>query len=244
MRYLPRAAAVLLFGCLALPAVAADKDKAKDKADAKKDADKSVTTEKMYRAGQLAGKVLTVVESKKSIRLQVTLNYPKLNPGALNSMLQAQNSMQQAAYNRDPNARAQGMLNAQRQMLQAQATLYQMQSMTKDVELQTTEDVKVRLAQPPQTFDDKGKVKRYTAKELKELRGPDPKVPGYNAEFSDLREGQVVTVTLVKKKGAPTKLPPRRPVKDPKDAKDVDADLLLENLPQISMILIVAEPKN
>jgi hypothetical protein len=239
-----RAAAVLLFGCLALPAFAADKDKAKDKADAKKDADKGVTSEKMYRAGQLTGKVLTVVESKKSIRLQVTLQYPKLNTGALNSLIQAQNSMQQAAYNRDPNGRAQGMYNAQMQMLRAQATLYQMQSMTKDVELQTAEDVKVRLAQPPQTFDDKGKVKRYTAKELKELRGPDPKVPGYNAEFSDLREGQVVNVTLVKKKGAPVKLPPRRPVKDPKDAKGIDADLLLENLPQISMILIVVDPKN
>ena len=244
MRYLPRAAAVVLLGCLAMPAVGADKDKADAKADAKKDADKSVTTEKMYRAGQLAGKVLTVVESKKSLRLQVTLQYPKLNPGALNSLIQAQNSMQQAAYNRDANARAQGILNAQRQMVQAQATLYQMQSMTKDVELQTTEDVKVRLAHPPEAFDDKGKVKKYTAKELKELKGPDPKLPGYTAEFSDLREGQIVTVHLVKKKDAPAKLPPRKPIKDPKDAKDIDADLLLENLPQISMILIVAEPKN
>jgi hypothetical protein len=243
MRYLPRGAAVLLIGCLAVPAVGADKDKAKDKADAKseaKNAEKGVTTEKMYRAGQLAGKVLTVVESKKSIRLQVTLQYPKLNQGALNSLVQAQANMQQAALNRD----RQGVLNAQRQMLQAQATLYTLESTTKDVELQTTDEVKVRQAQPPEAFDDKGKPKKYTAKELKELKGPDPKLPGYNAEFSDLREGQIVTVTLVKKKDAPNKLPPRRPVKDPKEAKDVDADLLLENLPQISMIVIVADPKN
>jgi hypothetical protein len=244
MRYFARAAAVLVCGCLAMSAFAADKDKDKAKADAKKDAEKGVTTEKMYRAGQLAGKVLTVVESKKSLRLQVTLQYPKLNAGALNSLIQAQANMQQAMLNRDYNARIQGIANAQRQMLQAQATLYQMQSMTKDVELQTTDEVKVRLAYPPEAFDDKGKPKRYTAKELKELKGPDPKLPGYNAEFSDLHEGQYVTVTLVKKKDAPTKLPPRRPIKDPKEAKDIDADLLLENLPHISMILIVADPKN
>jgi hypothetical protein len=247
MRHLARAAAVLLCGGLAMSAFAADKDKAdakKDAAETKKAAEKGVTTEKMYRAGQLAGKVLTVVESKKSLRLQVTLQYPKLNPGALNSLIQAQASMQQAALNRDPNGRAQGILSAQRQMLQAQATLYTMETKTKDVELQTIDDVKVRLAQPPEMFDEKGKPKKYTAKELKELRGPDPKLPGYNAEFSDLHEGQIVTVTLVKKKDAPAKLPPRKPIKDPKEAKDIDADLLLENLPQISVILIVADPKN
>ncbi len=243
MRYLARAAAVLLVGGLAMPAVGADKDKAKDKADAKA-AEKGVTSEKMYRAGQLAGKILTVVESKKSIRLQVTLQYPKLNQGSLNSLVQAQLNMQRAAYNTNPQSRAQGIYNAQMQMLRAQATLYSVQTMTKDVELQTTDEVKVRQAHPPEAFDDKGKPKKYTPKELKELRGPDPKLPGYNAEFSDLREGQYVTVTLVKKKDAPAKLPPRRPIKNPKDAKDIDADLLLQNLPQISMIVIVADPKN
>ncbi len=241
MRYLPRAAAVLLLGCLALPAVGADK---KDKADAKA-AEKGVTTEKMYRAGQLAGKILTVNESKKSIRLQVTLQYPKLNTGALNSLVQAQLNMQRAALNNNPQSRAQGIYNAQMQMIRAQATLYSVQTMTKDVELQTTDEVKVRQAHPPEQFDDKGKPKRYTAKELKELRGPDPKLPGYNAEFTDVHEGQYVTVSLVKKKDSPAaKLPPRRPIKDPKEAKDIDADLLLQNLPQISMIVIVADPKN
>ncbi len=246
MRHLPRAAAALLVGCLALPAVGADK--AKDKADAKteaKNAEKGITSEKMYRAGQLAGKILTINESKKSVRLQVTLQYPKLNQGALNSLVQAQINMQQAALNRDYNSRIQGIANAQRQMLQAQATLYSLETHTKDVELQAAEEVKVRQAHPPESFDDKGKLKKYTAKELKELKGPDPKLPGYNAEFSDLREGQYVTVSLVKKKDAPhTKLPPRRPIKDPKEAKDVDADLLLENLPQMSVIVIVADPKN
>jgi hypothetical protein len=101
----------------------------------------------------------------------------------------------------------------------------------------------VRLARPPEQFDDKGKVKRYTAKELKELKGPDPKLPGYQATFSDVREGQIVTVNLVKKKDAPARLPPRRP-KNPRDAKDVDANLLLENLPQISQIMVLLEPKS
>jgi hypothetical protein len=240
MRYLPRAAAVLLLGFLAAPAAGADK---KDKADAKA-AEKGVTTEKMYRAGQLAGKILTLNESKKSIRLQITLQYPKLNTGSLNSLVQAQLNMQRAALNNNPQSRAQAIYNAQMQMVRAQANLYSVQTMTKDVELQTTDEVKVRRASPPEDFDDKGKPRRRTAKELKELRGPDPKLPGYNAEFSDLHEGQYVTVSLMKKKGAPAKLPPRGRIKDPKEAKDVDADLLLQNLPQISMIVIVADPKN
>jgi hypothetical protein len=171
------------------------------------------------------------------------LHYLKLNVGAYNSYLQAQVSLQQAARNTNPQSRAQAMLSAQVQMARAEATLYQPQSLTKEVELQATDDVKVRLARPPEANDDKGKPKKYTAKELKELRGPDPKLPGYQAEFSDLHEGQIISVTLVKKKDAP-KPPARKPGKPPKDAKDLDADLLLENLPQISMVLVIAETKN
>jgi hypothetical protein len=69
-----------------------------------------------------------------------------------------------------------------------------------DVKVMTTDDVKVRTKNPPVAYDDKGNKKKYTAKELKELKG-DAKLPGYAAEFSDLKQNQVVEVSLVRKKG-------------------------------------------
>src|SRR5215470_4755 len=59
-----------------------------------------------------------------------------------------------------------------------------------DVELQAIDDVVVRTARPREQVDDKGKVKRLTRAELKELKGPDPKLPGYKAEFGDLQTEQ------------------------------------------------------
>lgn len=72
-----------------------------------------------------------------------------------------------------------------------------------EVELPLTDDLKVRRQSPPQGFDDKGRPKKYTPKELDEMRGPDKKLPGYTAELTDLKPGQVVTVQLVKKAGKP-----------------------------------------
>jgi hypothetical protein len=103
------------------------------------------------------------------------------------------------------------------------------------VEWNAIDSVKVRRVNPPIQFDDKGRVKKYTKKELKELKGED-KLPGYAAEFSDIKTGQYVKVTLVVKKGA------RVPIK--KKGKDVDPEALKEARPQMSMIIIVAEPRN
>ncbi|HEY7153877.1 MAG TPA: hypothetical protein VH575_07940 [Gemmataceae bacterium] len=98
-------------------------------------------------------------------------------------------------------------------------------------ELQSIDEVKVRFdenALPPK-FDDKGRIKRYTPKEKKELKGDDKKTPGYPAEFSDLKQGQIVQVTLVQKKGAPRK------------AKG--ADPTGEYAPHMSLIVILANPQ-
>jgi hypothetical protein len=70
----------------------------------------------------------------------------------------------------------------------------------------TIDDVKVRTKNPPVAYDDKGNKKKYTAKELKELKG-DSKLPGYSAEFNDLKQNQVVEVSLVRKKSDKGKQP-------------------------------------
>ena len=209
------------------------KDEAPKKGDGKKsaaknaDKDKDTNTEKMVKAGVVTGKVMAVIEDKKSIRIQVTLQVPKLNPGALQNIQRAQIQLAQANS-------PQAMINARNALAQAQAGLYTIENVQKDYELQATDDVKVRMRNPPAQFDDKGRIKRYTQKELKELKGND-KQPGFPAEFSDLKQDQIVKVSLIRKKGAP-----RAPVKK---GKDVDPDLLNDFLPQMSSIIILAEPK-
>jgi hypothetical protein len=75
------------------------------------------------------------------------------------------------------------------------------------------DDLVVRVLNPPVVFDEKGRVKRYSKKELDELKGPDKKLPGYQASIDDLKEGQLIEVYLYRKPGGPknfkgTDIPP------------------------------------
>jgi hypothetical protein len=234
MRLLIRWGAVLLLVGLLLSGslVSAQKKKDLDK-DVDKEKEKGTTTAKMVKAGQLVGKIVGVYESKKAIRLQVAYLVPKLNIGALNAYQQAQLRYQQALLKRD----AGGARNAQVQMMQQQRNLYNYERKTKDYELTAIDDVVVRLSKPPEQFDEKGKVKRLTRKELKELKG-DPKLPGYKAEFGDVQQDQMVQVNLVKKKDAPRPRPKKK-----KKGEDADEpDPLADHMPKVSMILILQQP--
>jgi hypothetical protein len=196
--------------------------------DDKKDADKN--TAKNIAAGEVVGKVMNIYEDKRRLRIQVTIQQPKLNQGAYNALIQAQAQYQQAAARRDVN----GMTNAQRSMLQNQANLYQIESKTQDLEVTATDEAVVRTLRPKDEFDDKGRPKKFTKKELDELRGEDKKLPGYKAEFGDLTNDMIVRLQLVKKKDAP-----KAPVKKGKDA---DIDVLADNEPKASMIVILINP--
>lgn len=228
------AALVVPILLLSGPAVNAQKKEKGKKGEAEKEAN----SEKLIRAGVLTGKVAAVYEDKKKIRLSVTVPVTTINPGALNSIQQAQLNMMQARARGD----AQGMINAQLEMARARATMYQVRNEHQDVELTAMDDVVVRTAHPKGSFDEKGKVKKMTKAELKELKGPDPKVPGYKAEFSDVQTEQVIQVTLVRKKNAP--MPKVAVPKKKKKGEDGEAgaDLFGDHLPQISLIMIVAEP--
>jgi len=110
-----------------------------------------------------------------------------------------------------------------------------------NVDFKARDDVLVRTARPREAFDDKGKIKKFTKAELKELKG-DPKLPGYKAEYGDLASGQIVEVTLVRKKGAMV-VRPKVTAKRKKDMDELEAaDALADNMPQISRIVILAEP--
>ena len=49
---------------------------------------------------------------------------------------------------------------------------------------------------PPKESDNPKKPARYTAAELKMLKGPNPKLPGYEAKTEDLRGGLIVQLEL------------------------------------------------
>lgn len=103
-------------------------------------------------------------------------------------------------------------------------------------QLEFAENLEVRWAQPPTQFDKKGKAIKPTPAMLKDLKGPDPKKPGYTATLDDLREGQLVVVHLlaVPKPGAPK--PGAAPRKPPaRDAKMPEAP------PRVGMIVIVQD---
>jgi hypothetical protein len=117
---------------------------------------------------------------------------------------------------------------------------------TKDVDLRPADDMVVRMLNPPAKFEN-GKARRYTSKELRDLRG-DPKLPGYSAELESVKADQIVKVQLVRKKDAPkAKTPP--PVKEKSSNKDKDKDKdkdseMDENMPQIKMIVILSDVKD
>ena len=58
---------------------------------------------------------------------------------------------------------------------------------------------KVRTFDLPANFDEKGNPKKYTKAELQALKGDDPaekKLPGYKADFSELKVGDYVVVSI------------------------------------------------
>jgi hypothetical protein len=101
-------------------------------------------------------------------------------------------------------------------------------------ELPAADDLKVRVLYPPPATDEKGNPKRYTAKELKALKGPGNEW-GYTADFDSLKPGQTVRFYLKWPKPA-GKQAPRQP-NATKGAEPTDAAK-----PVIATIHILAQP--
>ncbi len=210
---------LLLLGMVVMPASSAQDKAATDKKDdpkadapktdaPKPDAPKPEEPKKehLHKIGPVTGKIVHVDEAKKVLKVSVEIGP---NKGALNELQNAQIAVAQAR-------RPQDLVNAQNRLLKAQANLM-VNPEKKDIEYPSMDDVKVRMAVPPAAFDDKGNAKKYTQKELDELKGPDKKIPGYPAEFGDLHNGMTVRIDLVSKKDpakAPRNLKPEDPGAD------------------------------
>ena len=225
------AIAAVMLALLLLPALGAADDKDKDKKDpapdAKKD-DPAPNTEKTIKAGTITGKVAAVNGTGKTITLEIVYEYSRPNLGEMQALEQARVNLARAIASRNPGDAA----NAERDIALHSLRLTQVERKTKNKEFPSTDDAKVRLTEPPPAYDDKGNIKKRTEKELKELKG-DSKLPGYPGDWNDLRQGDMVRLTLIKKKEVHHT--------DPK-AKDADPDPLGDDAPQASLIEILSAP--
>lgn len=92
-----------------------------------------------------------------------------------------------------------GPVRAQRPRLRGPQP--QVVTKTYDIDVTAAPEAKVRIKNAPPRFDQKGNLLKYSADELRELKGDSPedkKLPGYKRDFADLKVGDVVAVSLVR----------------------------------------------
>jgi hypothetical protein len=225
MRYRYVGAASFLALLLALPAAAAPP---KNPPLPPVDSDKIAN-------GQFTGYLLTTPGTDRAFTLRVQYQDVQLKPNAQRTANNANNQanrqlqqiarlQQQMAKSKNP---AQQMAQIQRLVAQmqvgqarAQQNLYTVVPRYQDVEFQAEENVKVRTMELPEQFDEKGNLKKYTKEELKQLKGKDKDLPGYESSFEALKEGQLIQVTLADHKA---KKPASSSPGDKDKAKDKDA---------------------
>jgi len=218
------------FLCVEMPAQGADKDKKKDKK-----AEPAPTTDAdKLPAGDFSGKLKSVPGSDGTFLVGVEYQHLELkNPNALahfqkanphlNNLVRDQQHIAQTqaqlANARTPQQSAQYLQKLQQEMAQlqnhqVQALLkpqgnqqspYVMKTETKDITFHAAEDLKVRFTSPPSAFDEKGNAKKYTPEELKELKGKDTKLPGYEGSVEKLTVGMPVKFSTVVRKVPPKK---------------------------------------
>ncbi len=185
-----------------LPAATAQdaKSKSSDKRAATVDAD-------TLKAGEYTGKLLNPPgrDGKFTLRIDQSRYEAKDSAAAarINSQLNADLQKarlleQQVALNPTDQQlnRLQQAYNQIRQDLNRQRDAYKLIPNFKDVEFHAAPNLTVRFLLPPVVYNDKGELKKYRLIDLKEMRGVDPNVPGYEAKLSDLQPDQLVQVWL------------------------------------------------
>jgi hypothetical protein len=117
---------------------------------------------------------------------------------------------------------------------------YRVNVLKNTIEFQAMETVKVRTTVLPEQFDDKGNVKKFTKKELDELKGKDKNLPGYESSLEKLEAGQIVKVSLAQAKKAPAKGPDKNDKDNDKDQDKDDGEKKM----QVKLIVIQKEVPN
>jgi hypothetical protein len=228
-----------------------DKEKAKELKEARE-------KEKALLKGFTFKGKLTKVDgnSQGDFTVEVSIPYWALNQGEANAATQEQVHMMQIAGNAGltPVQRAQQMAQAQNAYNTHVSRMWEPKTKNMSINLRAAEDMKVRTLKPPVEYDEKGKVKKYSSKELKELKGTGA-LPGYTSDASALQTNQIVQVYLAKKKygkDKEEKMEGKKEGKKDKDAvklvapgdknkkKEIFDELGLER-PEVTVIVIMSE---
>ncbi len=132
--------------------------------------------------------------------LQLRIEYQKLEPKGQAASHPLQVRQQQIRRSGTPLQQALQMqrLLADLELKQAQAlqNSFRLVNEHKDFDLKLADTAAVRTLKLPAEYDEKGFLRQYTAQELKQMKGPDPNVPGYALDLDKLKPGSVVRVTL------------------------------------------------
>jgi hypothetical protein len=110
----------------------------------------------------------------------------------------------------------------------------------REVKFQVDANVKVRIKDLPEQFDDKGNIKKHTAAELSVLKGKDKNLIGYESSVEALQPGQIVMLSLRshKKTNAAT---PDPPTSRQGRTNDKGAEPAVEHKMQVTMIVILKD---
>jgi hypothetical protein len=168
----------------------------------KKDLDKDQKDKKdeLVKLGEVTG-MLTGLGEDRTVTVKVTYRYMEPNASAFQN--QANLARRQFDIMRNPNPfeRQRQMAQLQVDIANNQRNLYTAKEVSKDVAFRPADGMKIRTNDPPLAFDDKGNPRKYTEKELKEMKG-EGNLPGYQTDWDQLRTGQYVTITAARKKEA------------------------------------------
>src|SRR5262249_15183693 len=158
--------------------------------------EKKEATDKLLKSPTITGRLVEWGGEQKTITMMVPIQVP--NPSGIQHQLDLQKSLAEASMDRNLANRLNRMADIQRQMEKNKPNMVKEEQVK--MLFEPIDDLIVRLGQLPPIVDDKGKPRKYTDKEKRELKGPDPKLPGYTGSMADLKNDQVVTVYLQKKK--------------------------------------------
>src|SRR5262245_32858806 len=190
MKAVFRSAGLAAALALALPLAAAEEKKEKD----------PETLDKMIAAGTLVGKILQFKETNKEFKLQVEVGVAVPNAYHVKEVARIQAAALSDTRIRDPIKRQIRLQERAVELAYHQARTVDIKRRTEMVDLVGSENMRVRVSDPPKKYDDKGSILKLTKKDLDDLKGPDKKMPGYMGELAHVQKGQIVQVSLAKKK--------------------------------------------
>lgn len=229
--------ALLLGFVMAWPLVAADDTKKESTSDKEETEAKPPPVKGKWTP---VGALLGQVKAASPNSLTLTIEYQEMQPqnpnpknknntntAANRQMQNFHNQMNSANRIKNPVQRAARIQQIQAQMQIAgmkQANNFKMVTKKKDMDVAMANELQIRVQDPPQEFDEKGKQKKYTAEELKKLKGPG-NLWGYPGEIDKIKPGAILQVFLYKKaKKTVARAAPKGSLAPKKEDGDDDKD--------------------